>query len=70
MICELDTVIPRPQLVTLSVEPDLRSESVASSAHGGKRYHPYALDLSAQLAEGRQLEEEMRKNFRVLGYEL
>ena len=27
-------------------------------------------ELSAQLAEGRRLEEEMRKNFRVLGYEL
>ncbi|WCE95267.1 N-6 DNA methylase [Acidithiobacillus ferriphilus] len=27
-------------------------------------------DLSEQLAEGRRLEEEMRKNFRVLGYEL
>ena len=27
-------------------------------------------ELSAQLAEGRRLEEEMLKNFRVLGYEL
>lgn len=27
-------------------------------------------ELSAQLAEGRRLEDEMLKNFRVLGYEL
>ncbi|ACK80095.1 hypothetical protein AFE_2809 [Acidithiobacillus ferrooxidans ATCC 23270] len=27
-------------------------------------------ELSEQLAEGRRLEEEMRKNFRVLGYDL
>ena len=27
-------------------------------------------DLSEQLAEGRRLEDEIRKNFRLLGYEL
>ncbi|WP_219615994.1 ORF6N domain-containing protein [Acidithiobacillus ferriphilus] len=32
----------RSQLVTLNEEPDLRSQSVTSSAHGGRRYPPYA----------------------------
>ncbi|MDD5375542.1 ORF6N domain-containing protein [Acidithiobacillus sp.] len=32
----------RSPLVTLNEEPDLRSQSVTSSAHGGRRYHPYA----------------------------
>ena len=42
MICELDTVIPKSQLVALNDEPDLRSQFVTSSAHGGRRYPPYA----------------------------
>ncbi len=39
---ELDTVIPRSQLVALNDEPDLRSQSVTSSAHGGRSSYPYA----------------------------
>lgn len=31
----------RPQFVTLNVAADLRSQSVTSSGHGGRRYFPY-----------------------------